>query len=207
MRINRINKDTESEITIRLPIWLRVISWIYLLVIGPILIWGLVMILVGAGNEWHGINAFAFVLFLLGICGVSMTAKLKLNKPVGFMTVESWHVPIFFWLKRTRIISKKEARSVFVTSLDKLGEKWEWNIWGILLLLLSLGLVYPTRNVARKYYSIRLLTKSGKELELLTSSKMELANYLAKRIVDFSTQPEVTEDIMSTQVKHPRYSL
>lgn len=166
----RINKDTESEITIKMPIWFRVMAWIYLLVDAPIVIWGLIMILVGAENEWYELTAVAFLLFMLGMWAVGMTTKLNLNKPEGFITVTSGHVPLFIWFLRKRIISKEEANSAFVAHRRTTG-----------------------------FYDVKLVTASGKEALIFKSRRAEVADYLAKRIASFSEQSEVTQDIINTQ--------
>ncbi len=145
----RINKDTESEITIKTPIWFRVIAWIVLVVDVPIVIWGLVMILVGAGNEWYELTAYSFLLFMLGIWMVSIGTKLTFNKPRGFLTLKIGHVPILFWIKRKRIISKEEAGSVCVTSFDRLKFTWKWCIPFFLITLG--GPITKERNITPRY--------------------------------------------------------
>ena len=175
-----INRDTEAEIVIGMPIWFRVIAWLGLLIFVAMFIVGLVGILADDGSLGYVMTVIGFLLIPQGIGMVGMATKLTFNKPNGFMTVTSGHVPFFLWLKRTRIISKEEANRAFVAFRDT-----PTLIGQIGTLLLALMLLLPVYRPTTRSYEVKIVRASGKEVKLIESRKAELADYLAKRIAGF----------------------
>jgi len=190
-----ISRDSESEVVIKMPIWFRVIAWLGLLIFVAMFIVGLVGILIDASIVGYSMTVIAFLLILQGIGMVGMTTKLTFNKPQGFITVTSGHVPLFLWFKRTRIISKEEGNSTFFVFRDT-----STLIGQIGTLLLTLMLLVPIYRPATISYQVKMVTASGEEAKLFESRKAELADYLANRILSFSTQSEVSNDVVNTQM-------
>jgi hypothetical protein len=177
---NSITRDTKTEIVLGMPIWFRVIGWLFLLVFSTLFISGLVMILADNSSAGYWISVISFTLVLASIWIVGMTTKLTFNKPNGFITVTSGHVPLFPWFKRTRVISKEEAKNAFVAFHDT-----QTLIGQIGVLLLSLMALVPIDRHKRTSYGVKIEMASGKEVQLVRSRNADLADYLVKRIVSF----------------------
>ena len=118
---------------------------------------------------WFRVIAWSCVLFLLpiGIWMVGMTTKVIFNRPPGYMTVTRGHIPVFLWFLRRRVISREEAKSVFACVIN--------NWWD-----------------EGSHHEVRVVANSGKEAKLLDGGRYgDVANYLAKRILDFAQEAEV----------------
>ncbi|MFC1964116.1 RDD family protein [Chloroflexota bacterium] len=116
-----------------------------------------------------------------------MTTKLIFNKPDGFITVTD--------RSRKWIISKEEANSVFV-SIDET----QTLMGGIGSLFAAFLTLVPVEQRKKIRYEVKIVTTSGEQVRLFRNRNAELAEDMVKRIVSFSTQSEVTEDTVNTQM-------
>ena len=106
---------------------------------------------------------------------VGMTTKVTFDKPPGYMTVTRGHIPLFLWFVRTKRISKEEARSVFVRSVERM-------VFGGYI---GLNVPSTSRHTA---YQVKVVMNSGKEVTLHGDWNTDVSNYLARRISEFSQQ-------------------
>jgi len=166
-RVTLFAKDTPSEIIIKMPWWFRVIAWAELLLGAGFFTGYLPAILADPNSETLIPAGFGLLFILLGIWMVGMTTKVTFNQPPGYMTVTRGHIPVFLWFLRTRVvISREEARSVVVGSVQR-----------------SVGEYGGTKTA----YDVMVVTTSGKEVKLYDGGwKRDKADYLAKRILEFS---------------------
>lgn len=164
-----ITKDTQSEVVVKKPLWLRALAWLIVILGIMFLIAGLAQ-LVLFGSMMVG---FGLLFALLGTFLITESTKVNFNKPPGHVTVTLGNYPLFFWVPRTKVISREEAKSVFVypvegTFTDAFG------------------------NSARKTYAyrVKVVVSSGKEVTLHDDGRADVANHLAKRILDFAQEAD-----------------
>ena len=99
---------------------------------------------------------------------VGMTTKVKFDKPPGYMTVTSGYCQLFLWFLRTKRISRDEARSVFVSSAERMAGSSGETATG---------------------YNVMVIMSSGKESKLYDAGwKKDKADYLARRIAEFGRE-------------------
>ena len=163
-----ITKDTQSEIVVRKSLWWRVFMWFFTGLATMFFIAGLVQSL--GGELGALIMAGIGLLFtLLGISFVRMNTKVNFNKPFGYITVARGNYPSFLWSLRTKVISREEAKSVFVYPVEGGFTDGFGNT--------------TTRTVS---YRVTVVMLSGKEIMLHDDGRADVADHLAKRILGFS---------------------
>lgn len=159
-------KRGKQRIVVESPPGFHIAAW-FMMLLGAVLV---VCGLLGLAGNPEGANGerwipagFGVFFLLIGIWLVGTTTKVIINEPSGYMTVTRGHVPLFLWFLRTKVISREEARSVFVRSVEKSQE-------------------YGTRTE----YQVRVTRRSGKKVKLYEDLKRDKADYLAKRILEFA---------------------
>ena len=155
---------TSNTIVVKRSVWSRIVAW-FLLLFGVLMFafYGVVS-LDGVNTDTLIPAGFGFLFIVLGIWLLGLTARVTLNKSLGHITVERVFVPLFLWFLRTKHISRDEARSVFVDSIEKSDE-------------------YTSGTV----YAVKVIMSSGKKATLYDGGfKSDVAVYLAKRILDFT---------------------
>lgn len=144
--------------------------------------WLILLFGVGLGAIiWEGANTdlwipglIGLLLSLVGIWMVGMTTKAAFNQLLGHITIARGHVPLFLWFLRTKRISREEARSVFVDSIQR------WVYSG------------GTTGGRVTVYAVKVITSLGKKPTLYDGGNSRgAADYLAKRILDFAQETEV----------------
>jgi hypothetical protein len=167
----QVTKGTASEstadtIVIKMPGWLRGIGWFLVLVGG-------FLVLMSLASLWSDVIAGFFVMaglglipILFGISILSMSLKVSLNQPPGYITVTRWKIPIFLWFLRTNRIPLTQLCSVRFTSVE--------------LPTMDLTEITATR------YQLKVLMNSGEVMTLWDSRyKRDEVERLASRIQEF----------------------
>ena len=164
-----ISKETQSEVFIKKPIWWRALVWSFLGLAMMFFIAGLVQSLTEVDPAYLIMAGIGLLFTLLGISFVRMHTKVNFNKPPGYMTVVRGNYPSFLRSLRTRVISREEAKSVFVYPVQSTGTN-------------MLGTVY-THIFS---YRVNVVMLSGKEVTLYDERRADVANHLAKRILGWA---------------------
>ena len=211
----KIVKDDESKVVIKSPVWIRTLAWIWIVAFALIFTFGLLMLIPDGGSiAGYVICAFSFFFLLFGIWIVSLGTVIYFNKPQGYLTLKYGRVPILFWLKKSRMISRKEAGCVSILKVEGFNgfvptTGFRTFIWNLKMYFFFLG-PPPTFTwlgpVTQTYYQVKLLTSSGEEIEIQKCYDMGLAYRLLKRIRDFSAQAEMPKENVNNK-KHSTYKL
>ena len=164
-----IIKDTQSEIVIRKArMVFRVLAGLMALIGMMFFIAGLVQFIAGLVQSLTEVDPAYLIMAgiglfvaLLGIYFMTMSTKINFNIPPGYITVTLGYYPSFLpsLTLRTRVISREEAKSVFV---------------------------YTVEHELYNSYRINVVMLSGKEITLHTDVRQHIANHLAKRILGFA---------------------
>lgn len=204
----KIVKENESRVVIGNPAWFRTFAWILVSVFSSAFVFGLLVIILGRDivlGLSFGANGFVFLLLAMWM--VSTGTIIIFDKRKGYLILKKGRVPVLFWLKRKRMISKEEAGSAFVFKVEGFDgfvpvtgiKTFFWNLRMYLFFIGEPPSFTWLGPRTQKHYQVKLLTNSGEEVEIHKSYNMEIADRLVNRIRDFSTQYEVTEETITTQ--------
>ena len=103
-----------------------------------------------------------------------MTTPVTFDKPNGFISVTDG--------SRTWVISKEEAKSVFVTTDETKTLSEEMGT--LIAAFLTLIPIYRSSKIEK--YEVKIVTESGEEVEMFSGRDADLAYDMVKRIVDFT---------------------
>lgn len=211
----KIVKDEESKVVIKSQLWMRILAWIWVVAFALIFVFGLLMLILdGSSIAGYVICAFGFFFLSCGIWIVSLGTTIYFNKTQGYMVLKYGRVPILFWLKKRRMISRKEAGSVSILKVEGFNgfvptTGFKTFMWNLRMYFFFLG-PPPTFTwlgpVTQTYCQVKLLASSGEEIEIQKCYDMEMADRLAERIRDFSAQTEMPEEDVNTK-KRSTYKL
>ena len=110
-----------------------------------------------------------------------MTTQVTFDKPNGFITVTDG--------SRTWIISKEEAKSVFVTTAEtKTISEEMGSLFAAFITLI------PLERRKKTKYEVKIVTESGEEVVLFSGRNVNLAYDMVKRLADF-TKRGINEEI------------
>lgn len=175
-----IIKDTQSEIVIRKArMVFRVLAGLMALIGMMFFIAGLVHFIAGLVQSLTEVDSAYLIgagimagigLFvaLLGNSLRTMSTKINFNIPPGYITVTLGYYPSFLPSLRTRVISREEAKSVFVYPVEH-----------------TVIPLFGNPYTHTSSYRINVVMLSGKEITLHTDARQHIANRLAERILDF----------------------
>ncbi len=204
----KIVKEKESRVVIKNPVWFRLFAWIWVAVFGSAFVFGLLMVILESdSNVGYFFAAAGFIFLLGGMWMVSTGTIIIFDKRKGYLILKKGRVPVLFWLKRKRMISKEEAGSAFVFKLEEFDgfvpvtgiKTFFWNLRMYLFFIGEPPSFTWLGPRTQSDYQVKLLTTSGEEVEIYRSYNVEIADRLISRIRDFSTQTEVPEEIIATK--------